>query len=551
MGIILYGQNIIMQRDRAIFIGINNYLELQALKCAQQDAMRLYDWWTQEAQLGAEGAILATDSSANYQNQSTYPTLMALRHWLKELDSPGGNLGANADDRLWVFFSGYGESAGGQDYVLPVDATPGDETTRTPGRNWLPIEEIYHALKALPQQQILLILDTNRSQSVRADGGLGHHTQTLAQEYGIPTILASKPQQFSHESPALGQGLFTMALIEGLRIYPGQSVQTLMDFLRLRLPELSEHHNRPVQTPWAIATPAQLEQIQLPGPATSPLIPPSPLHKTPQAPAFFQPTAVTRTPASVPMEAQTPTFAPPNSAVSQTPGSRPNVVLSQETPPSDALTLDAIEQPLNLPPPPDASTTRKTNNPSHATTSTAMESQKLLQRIVVLSGLLTLVLGLSAILRRSPGMPQSANSLFPSTTESPKIAASPKQKEIPIKEMPTQPIPDPSPRLDVPASPPADSAHILEDARAMIRPTSASELNQAIDRAQQIPPGDPRRPETERQIHRWSQDILDLANKRAGQGNYKEAIATANLVPKGPIYEAAQKSIGQWKTKVK
>jgi uncharacterized caspase-like protein len=549
-----------MQRDRAIFIGINNYLELQALKCAQQDAVRLYDWWTQEANLGGAnleganlgmaGAILATDSSANYQNQSTYPTLTTLSHWLKAFDSQ--NTTSNPSDRLWVFFSGYGESAGGQDYVLPVDATPGEETTRTPGRNWLPIEEIYQTLKALPSQQILLILDTNRSQSVRADGGLGHHTQTLAQDYGIATILASKPQQFSHESPALRQGLFTMALIEGLRLYPGESLQTLMDFLTLRLPELSEHHNRPVQTPWAIATPDQLHQIHLPGQATLQLTPPTQLNSKRQTPV--PPAPVTQPPGFIPVAG----FSPDNAvtqtdAVTPTLSALPSVILSQETPSSDALTLDAIEQPLNVFQP---APTRHPNN-SRETTRTAMESQKLLQRIVILSGLLTLVLGLSAILRRSSAMPQSAQQIFPPPTESPTIALPPKEtvketiKEIPVKSMPTQPSPDPSPRLDVPASPPADSAHILEDARAMIRPTSASQLNQAIDRAQQIPPGDPRRPETERQINRWSQDILDLASKRAGQGNYKEAIATANLVPKGPIYEAAQKSIGQWKTKVR
>jgi uncharacterized caspase-like protein len=511
-----------MHRDRAIFIGINTYLELQALKCAQQDAVCLYQWWTQEALRNPELAILSTDSSPRHQEHSTTPTVENLRYWFDQIKTSMGQ-----SDRLWIFFSGYGESAGGKDYVLPVDATPGDEMTRTPGENWIALEEIYPLLKALPTQDILLILDTNRSQSVRADHGLGGQTQTLAQQYGIPTLLSCQVKQFSHESPAFGQGLFTLALLEGLRNYAGQPLQRLVDFLTIRLPELSEHNNRPAQVPWAMATTVQLTAMMVPG--------------APTENASLAPTGLGELPVAVAeplVEPQLETPVKPTEPVAiDRPIQRP--LSTDETPDSEALTLDTIEQ--GQVPTQSLPTVNKPHPPRPDIPDNSMDKARFWQQILALSALIALVLGLSAVLRKNLPPEAAQNLLQPAP-------ASPAAKPAP---MPTAASPDPSPRLEVPVSPPADSARILEDARAKIKPTSGEELRQAIDYAQQIPPGDPRHPETERQINRWSRDILQLANQRASQGKYKEAIAVADLVPKGPSYDEAQKSAAQWKTKLK
>jgi uncharacterized caspase-like protein len=515
-----------MHRDRAIFIGINTYLELQALKCAQQDAVCLYQWWTQEALRNPELATLSTDSSPRHQEHSTTPTVENLRFWFDQIKTS-----IAADDRLWIFFSGYGESAGGKDYVLPVDATPGDETTRTPGENWIALEEIYPLLQALPTQDILLILDTNRSQSVRADGGLGDQTQTLAQHYGIATMLSCQPKQFSYESVAFGQGLFTLALLEGLRNYAGQPLQTLVDFLTIRLPELSEHNNRPTQVPWAMATTAQLAAMMVPGaPMENASLAPAGLGELPGAEPW------------VDQALETP-VAPTEPVAINRPLQPPNPLSTDETPDSEALTLDTIEQGVVPTQSPSTPVTPRHRQPTEDL-DTPMDKARFWQQILALSALIALVLGLSAVLRKNLP-PQAAQNLIAPTPASPAAA-----KPTP-SAMPTVASPDPSPRLEVPVSPPADSAKILEDARAKIKPTSGEELRQAIDYAQQIPPGDPRRPETERQINRWSRDIFQLANQLANQGKYKEAIAMATLVPKGPSYDEAQKSAAQWKTKLK
>jgi Caspase domain len=519
-----------MQRDRAIFIGINTYLERQALKCAQQDAVCLYQWWTQEALRDPELALLSTDSSPRHQGHSTTPTMENLRFWLDQIKPA-----IAATDRLWIFFSGYGESLGGKDYLLPVDATPGDETTRSPGENWIALEEVYPLLQALPTQDILLILDTNRSQSVWADHGLGDQTQTLAQHYGIPTLLSCQPKQFSHESPAFGQGLFTLALLEGLRNYPGQPLQTLVDFLIIRLPELSEHNNRPAQVPMAIATMAQLAGMMVPGAPMEPgSLAPRGLGELPLAGGLDQPS----------VELARETLETPGALAPQVidpPLPSPGPLRTEETQDSEALTLDAIEQGAVPSQFPSTSVKPHPRKPSQAI-DTPMDKARFWQQILALSALIALVLGLSAVLRRNLP-PEAAQNLLVPAPNSPEPA-----KPSP---MPTAASPDPSPRLDVPVSPPADSARILEDARAKIKPTNGEELRQAIDYAQQIPPGDPRRPETERQINRWSRDILQLANQRASQGKYREAVSLAALVPKGPSYDEAQKSTAQWKTKVR
>ncbi|MBE9033294.1 peptidase C14, partial [filamentous cyanobacterium LEGE 11480] len=98
-----------------------------------------------------------------------------------------------------------------------------------------------------------------------------------------------------------------------------------------------------------------------------------------------------------------------------------------------------------------------------------------------------------------------------------------------------------------------DSAKILADARAMIRPTNASEVQRAISRASQIPPGDGRYAETQRQIDRWCADMLIIAQKRANQGNFRDAIAAAKLVPnkRGKLSEQAKQLIGQWQKRLK
>ncbi|MBW4488486.1 MAG: caspase family protein [Trichocoleus desertorum ATA4-8-CV12] len=92
---------------------------------------------------------------------------------------------------------------------------------------------------------------------------------------------------------------------------------------------------------------------------------------------------------------------------------------------------------------------------------------------------------------------------------------------------------------------------LLEAARVTIRPNQASRFNQAIAQASKIKPGQPLYDQAQQDIQRWSQVILDLAEGRAKQGQFGEAIQTARLVPKNnaAVYGQAQQEIAQWQQK--
>jgi hypothetical protein len=171
----------------------------------------------------------------------------------------------------------------------------------------------------------------------------------------------------------------------------------------------------------------------------------------------------------------------------------------------------------------------------------ALNVRSTLLKILALGALLMVVLGLANVLSRGKS---TTPSLFESIGQKPSSGASP----IAATPMPTAPSPDPSARLNVPQSPPADSAKILEEARAIIRPLNASEVQRAIERASQIPPGDGRYDETQRQIDRWCNDILEIAKQRADRGNYKAAIEAAQLIPnkRGKVSQETQALIQQW-----
>jgi hypothetical protein len=549
-----------MTRHWAIVIGINQYQFRQPLQCAQSDAQDLYDWFTQEGGLNARQTILSTDSSPVVQGRATYPTAEVLKTWIDWLRKEG----IQAGDRLWIFFSGYGECWEGQDYLLPIDAAE-----QCSPRTWLSVRSLLSSLKTLPTDQILLLLDMNRSQSSRTDDRVGRQTMTLAKELGIPTILSCQPEQFSHESSAVGNGFFTAALLEGLRIHAGQPLGVLVKFLQRRVPELSEHSYRPRQDPLIMVAPKQLEECLLPGLSgvSGQTMPTRPQRMMPQ----------TVPPQAVLNEMESPTS---QNAVTMPP-TQPPMLLGERSEPiglTHAAGSNATEKQRRLPSLPIEAAVRepisrepinrepaaitledvvmsepdKTAKPlrpaSPLAPETELTTRQFLWRVLILGGLIGLVLGLAALLRSwAPPVQNAQNQV---TAPSPKPSA-PAASPTP---MPTAPSPDPSVRLDVPESPPADSAKILEDARAMIRPTSASELQDAIDRASQIPPGDGRYPETKRQIDRWCQDMLDLASQRAQRGKFGDAVKAAELIPEkvcSAIVPEAEKAKARWRKRLR
>ncbi|MEH2176276.1 caspase family protein [Nostoc sp.] len=91
---------------------------------------------------------------------------------------------------------------------------------------------------------------------------------------------------------------------------------------------------------------------------------------------------------------------------------------------------------------------------------------------------------------------------------------------------------------------------LLDAANALIKSEQASTYNRAIEVAKKVPPGQPGFDTAQKSINKWSEKILDLAKRRAAEGERKAAIATAALVPEETgAYEDAQDAIQKWQKK--
>ncbi|MBG1260868.1 caspase family protein [Nostoc commune] len=92
---------------------------------------------------------------------------------------------------------------------------------------------------------------------------------------------------------------------------------------------------------------------------------------------------------------------------------------------------------------------------------------------------------------------------------------------------------------------------LLDAANALIKSGQASTYNRAIEVAKIIPPGQPGFDTAQKSINKWSEKILDLAKRRAAEGERNAAIATAALVPEETgAYEDAQDAIQKWQKNI-
>lgn len=113
----------------------------------------------------------------------------------------------------------------------------------------------------------MLLLDACRNEGEKAGLGIGGEKQQ-----GVITICSCSPREKSYEIEEIGQGAFTYALLESLRIQ-GEgncaTVERLYQRLRYRVAEINRYYNKPEQTPYAIAEPAsKYHLILLPRQAT-------------------------------------------------------------------------------------------------------------------------------------------------------------------------------------------------------------------------------------------------------------------------------------------
>ena len=229
-----------------ITIGINQYRHIQPLMHAQNDALFVHKFFTEEAAIAANHCVLLSDLATSVGAQTVYPDKPAIAQWIQTITSQ-----VEPGDVFWFYFSGYGTQVEGADYLMPIDGDL-DRVEET----GIALLDLIDAIAKLPTDKAVLALDINRSQGALAGQTIGAQVIELAQKRHVAALLSCQPEQYSHETLGVRHGLFTAALLEALQ----QGYSTLgqiSNYLTKRLPELCEHHWRPVQNAVTIASDEQ------------------------------------------------------------------------------------------------------------------------------------------------------------------------------------------------------------------------------------------------------------------------------------------------------
>lgn len=520
----------------AIIIGINQYHFLQPLMQAQNDALGLWRFLVEEAGFVPQQCILLSDLSVSTEHQAVYPDHKSVETWIQTVCQEK----LADDDVLWVFFSGYGAQEEGEDYLMPVDGDPAQVS-----KTGIKISHVIETLKQAPTDNVVVVLDINRSQSALAGQSIGAQAVELSKMAGIPLLLSCGPDQFSHETLAVRHGLFTAALLEGLRYQGCLTLGHLDDYISDRVPELCEHHWRPIQNPVAVLTDTQKFEILLPQAAIEGLSMAEALDTTPPDRNDNLPPLEI----SAPIEMDDPLDL----------DTVPEADLETEMSLSD-MEIEEEDWPLDI----------GDNESDSADITATIElpdkqtpSNKSGQKLGVWGVLGVFVLLAGVLLRNQPffkdafaNLPDwldwpSAQTGTDSDTRDADIGNDPANAPADTSngENPTEEgsegentAADTTNEDNPDGAPPADgassNADLLEAARRSVLPDQASQFANAIATASQIKPSDPLYEEAQSDIQRWRQGILDLARERAEDGDLDAALAAVQLMPDGPSAQA-------------
>lgn len=539
----------------AITIGINQYQFFQPLRCAQADAEVLNSFLVEEGGLLQQRCLLMTESSPPIGDISTYPTKQNILLLLEDLTAGCWQ----PQDHLWLFFSGYGVSYKGKDYLMPVEGNP--ELVAETG---IELRSLMQSLQ-LAEVNTVLLLDINRAFGTQANSPVGAETIELAKELQIAAILSCQCDEFSHESSELGHGFFTAALLEALRSGNATHLADLDSYLSVLTPELCQHYWRPVQTPVTIfpshqeailpqseieshKEPVKAEPVIFPeesfavsvtAPALGATTPPN-LPKTQNVTMWGEYLGVETTLGSQSPSVNLPNFVPIGKlSESQVPGSQQGQYLNQQNTPTsrEEKFIHHVPQADDSPLP-----ENQTDPP-------------LWKQFLFWGGGTMLVVALISIviLRNQVRYLQVKQTTEISPSSPP--TATLEQNHSSASETP--PL---TPRQQTPSNAQVSSNSeskkrsqaVSELSRMSLRETQASDLSKAIANAKAIQPDEALYKQAQENIQVWSRMILELAESRAEKKEYTSAIAAAQLItPDQDLYSQAQLAITQWQLEAK
>lgn len=506
-----------MKNHACMAIGINQYQFLEPLSYAERDAKELYNLLVTHMGFMKDKSLLLTDSPSVNGNNSIHADRQQILDSLQDLCT----YKLKAGDTLWCFFSGYGTNYKGEDYLLPIEGNL-QEVEKT----GIPIRYILDFLKKASTDKILVLLDINRSQVSGINDRIGNQSLELARQLEIPMVLSCRPNQVARETSALHHSFFTSALLEGLRSNRFKTLSELDRFLGMRLPELCDEHYRPKQNPLMVVHPPEkIHQVILPT-----------LDIEEKSPAY-----IGLADSKLMDKSQVEAGSPHHNGVNKL------LVNSHQ----DHLG----SSPLN---------NSHLSNGSHVTSnyekieegkkqmSQELESdQSFVQKLMLWSGATALLLLLGVFLTNKdvfmgePQLPQSSiqSKLIDKSVNTSVQVSSPTSSNSNTNFSPNLII-----NNDKNIANNLPNQKIWDESLLSLQDVSASGLNRAIAKATSIPKNDPLYETAQISIARWSGTILDIAQSRALNGNYTEAIAAAQLVPESTkdIHEQAQQFIAEW-----
>ncbi len=224
-------------------VGINQYRnEALNLNYAEPDARSIASFFRKEKRLFKETRI-----GELYNQDATKENI------LKQLATLQNTA---PQDAVIVYLAGHGEVYRDTWYFLPHEVVYPEREEEAKAKG-ISSAELSEALKKIPAQKVLVLIDT-----CKAGGALiafrGYEDrralQQLSRSTGIHIIAASTKEQYASEVAELQHGVFTYAVLEGLRGKAATSSKTitarsLMAFVETMLPELTRKYYREAQYP--------------------------------------------------------------------------------------------------------------------------------------------------------------------------------------------------------------------------------------------------------------------------------------------------------------
>jgi WD40 repeat protein len=227
-----------------VVIGINRYKNAALnLTYAETDAR------------GIQSFFQSADVKKLFKNVHVYSLIseQATGRNIKGLFAEVGKK-AQPQDTLLIYLAGHGDTVGEQWYFIPHDVVS-PEIEQDLKKGGISNTAISEAIKQCKAQKVFVMIDACKSgklilamRSTEARKALVQ----LARSTGTYIVSASTDQQYAAEIKALGHGVFTYTLLEGLKGTGAEkkvTVEGLIHYVKEKLPELTEKHRGAAQYP--------------------------------------------------------------------------------------------------------------------------------------------------------------------------------------------------------------------------------------------------------------------------------------------------------------